>query len=60
MRCTGSTAGPSPPPLAPAWPNVSFHDNVYRWTDDAGRITYCTFQEIWIEKHQRAMRQRYM
>ena len=44
--------------LAPAWPNVSFHDNVYRWTDEAGRVTYCTFQEIWFEKYQWGLRAR--
>jgi len=40
----------------PAWPNVNFHDSVYRWTDERGRMTYCTYQEIWFDEYQRAMK----
>lgn len=39
----------------PAWPNVSFHDSVFRWTDEAGRTTHATYQEIWFDRYQRAM-----
>lgn len=40
----------------PAWPNVSFQDSVYRWTDEAGRATYCTYQEVWFDRFHRAMK----
>lgn len=40
----------------PAWPNVSFHDSVYRWEDEQGRITHSTYQEIWFDTYQRACR----
>ncbi len=40
----------------PAWPNASFHDSVYRWTDEAGRETHATYQEIWFDTYQRAMK----
>lgn len=39
----------------PAWPNVSFHDSVFRWTDEEGRVAHATYQEIWFDKYQRAM-----
>ena len=39
----------------PAWPNVSFHDSVYRWEDEQGRVTHATYQEIWFAEYQRAM-----
>ena len=42
----------------PAWPNVSFHDSVYRWEDDQGRIAHSTYQEIWFDAYQRAMLRR--
>ena len=42
----------------PAWPNTSFHDSVYRWTDAQGRIAHATYQELWFDKYQRAMKQR--
>jgi hypothetical protein len=42
----------------PAWPNVVFHDSVYRWTDEQGRVTHCTYQEIWFDEYQRAMKRR--
>lgn len=38
----------------PAWPNVSFHDSVFRWTDELGRVTHATYQEIWFDRYQRA------
>lgn len=42
----------------PAWPNVAFHDSVYRWEDEEGRVAHCTCQEIWSDTYQRAMRER--
>ena len=42
----------------PAWPNAGFHDAVYRWHDEQGRVTHCTCQEIWSDKYQRAMNMR--
>lgn len=39
----------------PAWPNVSFHDSVFRWFDEQGRTTHATYQEIWFDRYQRAM-----
>ncbi len=40
----------------PAWPNVSFHDSVYRWEDGEGRVTHSTYQELWFDKYQKAVR----
>ncbi|MGQ0631015.1 MAG: DUF7064 domain-containing protein [Sporichthyaceae bacterium] len=37
-----------------SWPNIAFHDSVYRWTDEHGRSTHCTYQEIWYDDYQRA------
>ena len=42
----------------PAWPNVSFHDSVYRWTDERGRTTHATYQEIWFDEFQKLMKGR--
>ncbi len=42
----------------PAWPNTSFHDSVYRWSDEQGRTTHCTYQELWFDDYQRAMKRR--
>jgi len=42
----------------PAWPNVSFRDSVYRWEDAQGRVAHCTYQEIWFDRYQRAMKAR--
>lgn len=39
----------------PAWPNISFHDSVYRWEDESGRVTHATCQEAWFDKYQRLM-----
>jgi hypothetical protein len=38
-----------------AWPNVSFRDSVFRWEDEQGRVTHCTYQEIFWAGHQRKM-----
>jgi hypothetical protein len=42
----------------PAWPNASFHDSVYRWEDERGRVTHCTYQELWSDAYQLAMKAR--
>jgi hypothetical protein len=42
----------------PAWPNVTFRDSVFRWEDEHGQTTYSTYQEIWFDQYQRAMKQR--
>lgn len=42
----------------PAWPNVIFRDSVFRWEDERGRIAHSTYQEIWFDAYQRAMKQR--
>lgn len=42
-----------------SWPNIAFHDSVYRWTDEAGRETHCTYQEIWYDDYQHAMKTRF-
>jgi hypothetical protein len=41
--------------VLPAWPNLSFRDHVYRWEDEAGRVTHATYQEIWFDTYQKAM-----
>ena len=40
----------------PAWPNASFRDSVYRWEDEQGRVTHCTYQEIWFDRYHKAMK----
>jgi hypothetical protein len=42
----------------PAWPNVVFRDSVFRWEDERGRVTHSTYQEIWFDAYQRAMKER--
>jgi hypothetical protein len=42
----------------PAWPNVSFRDSVYRWQNEDGRVAHSTYQEIWFDTYQRAMRRK--
>ncbi|MCV7356531.1 hypothetical protein FHU31_006103 [Mycolicibacterium fluoranthenivorans] len=42
----------------PSWPNASFRDSVYRWEDGEGRVSHCTYQEIWFDIYQRAMAER--
>jgi hypothetical protein len=42
----------------PSWPNNLFIDSVYRWTDENGRVAYCTYQETWYHRFQRFMRKR--
>jgi hypothetical protein len=43
----------------PAWPNASFHDSVFRWESQDGRVAHATYQEIWFDDYQRAMRERF-
>lgn len=43
-----------------SWPNIAFHDSLYRWTDDTGRVAHCTYQEIWWDRYQRAMKTRHL
>ena len=42
----------------PAWPNFSFTDSVYRWEDEDGRVSHCTYQEGWWHRYHRAMARR--
>lgn len=42
----------------PAWPSAAFHDSVTPWTDEAGRDTFCTYQEVWFDDYHRAMKPR--
>jgi hypothetical protein len=42
----------------PAWPNIGFHDAVYRWEDERGRVTHSTYQELWNDTYERAMKRR--
>ncbi|EHB54841.1 hypothetical protein MycrhDRAFT_2035 [Mycolicibacterium rhodesiae JS60] len=39
----------------PAWPNLAFHDSLYRWETTDGRITHSTCQEAWYDKYQHHM-----
>src|SRR5437764_9838954 len=40
-----------------SWPNVGFCDSLHRWEDEQGRVTHCTYQEIWWDRFQRRMKQ---
>jgi hypothetical protein len=51
-RFAGQAIATSP---IPAWPNAGFHDSVYRWQDERGRITHCTYQELWADHYQHHM-----
>jgi hypothetical protein len=42
----------------PAWPNTSFHDAVYRWESQDGRVAHATCQEIWFDRYQRGVKSR--
>jgi len=42
----------------PAWPNCSFHDSVFRWEDEQGRVAHATYQELWFDTYQRALHAR--
>jgi AcrR family transcriptional regulator len=43
----------------PAWPNLLFFDSVYEWTDSRGRVTHCTYQEVWHHTFQQLVKGRY-
>ena len=30
----------------------------YRWEDEQGRVTHCTYQEVWFDRYQRAVKAR--
>jgi hypothetical protein len=55
-RFSGSAIAMS---VIPAWPNVTFRDSIYRWEDEQGRVTHSTYQEIWFDAYQRAMKARH-
>jgi hypothetical protein len=42
----------------PAWPNVALRDSVFRWEDEAGRVTHQTYQEVWFDKFEKLMQER--
>ena len=42
----------------PAWPNTSFHDSLYRWEDEQGRIAHATYQEVWFDDYHQLMKSR--
>jgi hypothetical protein len=39
----------------PSWPNNFFVDSVYRWEDEAGRVSHCSYQEAWYRRFHRMM-----
>lgn len=43
----------------PAWPNLGYTVCVYRWTDERGRVSHCSYQEAWDDAYQRAMTKRF-
>ncbi len=54
-RFEGETIAVAP---VPAWPNMQPAIHVARWTDERGRESHSSFQEIWFAPYQRAMKQR--
>jgi len=40
----------------PMWPNVNMRISVYRWTDEQGRETHSSTQEIWFDRYQRLLK----
>jgi hypothetical protein len=40
-----------------SWPNIAFCDSVHRWEDEHGRVTHCTYQEIWWDRYQRKIKE---
>jgi hypothetical protein len=42
----------------PMWPNVNMRIAVYRWTDELGRETHSSTQEIWFDRYQRLLKSR--
>jgi hypothetical protein len=43
----------------PSWWNLSFHDHLYRWVDERGRISHGTYQEVWTDRYQRAFNEQH-
>jgi hypothetical protein len=43
----------------PAWPNLGYTVCIYRWTDEQGLVSHCTYQEAWDDAYQRAMGKRF-
>jgi hypothetical protein len=39
----------------PAWPNLAFHDSLYRWEAPDGRVAFSTCQEAWYDKYHHHM-----
>lgn len=33
----------------PSWPNAALRVGVYRWTDEQGRVTHDSYQEMWLD-----------
>jgi hypothetical protein len=42
----------------PAWPNLHPEIHVYRWTDERGRESHSSYQEVWYGPFQREMTRR--
>ena len=42
----------------PSWPNNTFIDSLYRWTDAVGRVAHCTYQETWYQRFQHVLKTR--
>jgi hypothetical protein len=41
-----------------SWPNIGFSDSVHRWEDERGRVTHCTYQEIWWARYAERVKAR--
>jgi hypothetical protein len=45
-----------------SWPNIAFRDSVYRWTElteaGPGRVTHCTYQEVFYDEYLRGVKKR--
>lgn len=45
-----------------SWPNIAFRDSTFRWTGldgtAGGRVTHCTYQEVFYDAYLRGVRQR--
>jgi hypothetical protein len=41
-----------------AWPNVGFTDSLFEWQDEQGRVTHCTYQEVWWDRYAHKMKKR--
>lgn len=52
---TGAAVALAPVPM---WPNLSFHDGLFRWEDGHGRVAYASCQEVWFDRYQQLMNER--